>query len=195
MKIVLITAAALLLAAPLGAYAQEETETGKDATLGEWIQKAADLITTSNEAREAGIPAEDVAKVLEISREQGFSPEETQEVLVVSTEAVEESGPVDNFGAFVQAKLAEGLRGQELAAAIHEEHRQRGQGKGHGKGLGKGHGKGKGNTKGQDGQSADHGHNHDDHDTDHEDSHDDEDGDDDGHDHDDHSKDDKKKEK
>lgn len=173
MKIVLIIAAAILLAAPLGALAQEETETGKDATLGEWIQKAADLITTSNEAREAGIPAEDVAEVLEISREQGFSPEETQEVLVVSTEAVEESGPVDNFGAFVQTKLAEGLRGQELAAAIHEEHRQRG------KGHGKGHGKGKGNTKGQDGQSADHGHDHD---------HD-------GHDHDDHSKGEKKKEK
>jgi|GEM_PF-6015785 len=151
MKIVLIIAAALLLAAPPGSFAQEETDTGPDTTLGVWIQKAAELITASNEAREAGIPAEDVAQVLEISRDQGFSPEETQEVLVVSTEAVEESGPVDNFGAFVQARLAEGLRGQELAAAIHEEHRLHGKGKGHGKG----HGKGVGNTKDDDDQDHD----------------------------------------
>lgn len=128
-----VIAAVVILALPILALAQEEAETGKDASLMERIQKAADLIKTSKEAREAGIPEEEVAEVLKGARERGLSPEEAEEVLAVSTAAAEESGPVDDFGAFVQAKLDEGLRGQELAAAIHEEHRQRGKGKGHGK--------------------------------------------------------------
>lgn len=137
MKKLMMIITVIALALPILAVAQEESETGKDLSLMERIQKAADLIKTSREAREAGIPEEEVTEVLEGARERGLSPAETDEVLAESTAAVEESGPVDNFGAFVQAKLDEGLRGQELAAAIHEEHKKHGKGKGHGKDKGK----------------------------------------------------------
>ena len=133
MKKLMLIGVLLLIAAPVLAIAQEETETAAEESLLTKIQKAAELIKTSREAREAGIPEEDVKDVLEGARERGLSAEETEAVLAESTAAVEESGPVDNFGAFVQARLDEGLRGQDLAAAIHEEHRQRGKGKGHGK--------------------------------------------------------------
>jgi len=43
--------------------------------------------------------------------------------------SAEEHGPVDNFGAFVKSKLAEGLRGRDLADAIAIEHKVRGKGK------------------------------------------------------------------
>ncbi|MCK9995047.1 MAG: hypothetical protein KAH56_02070 [Candidatus Krumholzibacteria bacterium] len=133
MKKLTVIAAVIILALPILALAQEEAETDKNTSSMERIRKAAELIKTSNEAREAGIPEEEVTEVLEGARKRGLSTEETQEVLAESTAAIEESGPIDNFGAFVQAKLDEGLRGRELAAAIHEEHRQQGKGKGHGK--------------------------------------------------------------
>ncbi len=132
MKKLTLMAALMIVALPVLAIAQEDTETAKEAPLLERIQKAAELIKTSREAREAGIPEEEVKEVLEGARERGLSPGETEEILAESTTAVHESGSVDNFGAFVQAKLDEGLRGKELAAAIHEEHRLNGKGKGKG---------------------------------------------------------------
>ena len=133
MKILTVITVVMILALPILALAQEEAETGKDDSFMERIRKAAELIKTSEEAREAGIPEEEVAEVLKGAHERGLSPGETEEILAESTATTDEFGPVDNFGAFVEAKLDEGLRGQELAAAIHEEHRQRGKGKGHGK--------------------------------------------------------------
>ena len=133
MKILTLMAALFLLAFPLLAGAQEEPESTGVPTRLEELQKLAELIKTSEDAREAGIPEEDVAEVLEDARERGLSADETDAVLAESTEAVKESGTVDNFGVFVQSKLDEGLRGKELADAIHEEHRTHGKGKGHDK--------------------------------------------------------------
>jgi hypothetical protein len=138
MKMLMLIAALMIVAFPLLASAQEEGEKAKDVSFLERIQNAAELIKTSREAREAGIPEEEVKEVLEGARERGLSPGETEEVLAESTAAVKESGPVDNFGAFVETKLDEGLRGKELAAAIHEEHRLHGKSKGKDKGQGKG---------------------------------------------------------
>lgn len=176
--IVFTVLAALTL--PCLAPAQDEAESGPEVSLYEKIQKATELIKTSREAREAGIPEEEVTEVLEGARERGLSAEETQEVLAESTAAVEESGPVDNFGAFVQAKLDEGLRGKELATAIHEEHKKHGKGKGHGKHKGK---KEKHQAHGNDHEGHQHGDGEDDQDDDQDDGH--------GHGH-DHDKSDKK---
>jgi hypothetical protein len=41
--------------------------------------------------------------------------------------AIREHGPVDNFGAFVQRRLDEGLRGRDLADAIRAEHAAHGR--------------------------------------------------------------------
>jgi hypothetical protein len=173
-KLTVIVGVALLLL-PVMVVAQEKAVSDEEASVLERLQKAAGLIKTSNEAREAGIPEEDVAEVLAGAREQGLSPEETEEVLAESTAAVNESGPVDNFGAFVQTKLDEGLRGQELAAAIHEEHRHNGKGKGHEKHKGK-QDKHKGHKHGQEGRHGDGDDDGDyDDDDDHDDDHDDDD--------------------
>ena len=133
MKILVLIAALVILALPVQTLAQEEAETAVEPTRLERLQKLAELITTSEDARQAGIPEEEVAEALEGARERGLSADEAEAVLAESTAAVNESGPVDNFGAFVQSKLDEGLRGKELADAIHEEHRRHGKGKGHGK--------------------------------------------------------------
>lgn len=171
MKFLLLFSMVLALAAP--ALAQDEAEPAKELTILERAQRAAELIQASQEARSAGIPEEEVKEVLEGARDRGLTPEETEEVLSEATAAVEESGPVDNFGAFVQARLDDGLRGKELAAAIHQEHKLHGKGKGHGKDKDKGKGKGKG---------KDHGHSHrhgdDDHDDEVHEDHEGHDGDD-----------------
>jgi len=52
------------------------------------------------------------------------------ELFAEENDAIRKHGRIDNFGAFVQEKLAAGLRGRELAAAIHAEHAARGIGKG-----------------------------------------------------------------
>lgn len=137
MKKFLLILGLALLALPILVLAQEKTESATEPSLLERVQKAAALIKTSEEAREAGIPEEDVAEVLESARDNGLSPQETEAVLTETTEVIKETGPVDNFGAFVQSKLDEGLRGKDLADAIHEEHRHHGKGKGHGKQKGK----------------------------------------------------------
>jgi hypothetical protein len=168
----MLMAAVIVLILPVMTWAQEETDSAEGPSLLERLQKAAELIKTSEDAREAGIPEEDVAEVLKEAHERGLSPEETEAVLAESTEAVKESGPVDNFGAFVQSKLDEGLRGQELAAAIHEEHRLHGKGKGHGKDRGN-KGKHKGHKHDQKGDRP--GDDDADDDDDHEENHGDDD--------------------
>ena len=149
MKKLMLIAALVIVALPILAFAQEKGEADKDAPPAERVQKAAELIRASREAREAGIPAKEVAEALESARERGLSPGEIGEVMAESTAAVHESGPVDNFGSFVETKLDEGLRGKELAAAIHEEHRLHGKGKGQGQGQGEGKGQGESQTKHQ----------------------------------------------
>lgn len=90
---------------------------------------ALELPKAADRAREAGIPVDDVAEALGVSRDQGARAEETAAVLEEAGAAAEEHGPTDNFGAFVQAQLDEGKRGQDLAAAIRAEHQANGKGK------------------------------------------------------------------
>jgi len=95
---------------------------------------------TAEEAAESGVPEEDVEKVLKTAQEDGISPADTQVVMEGGAAAARE-GEYKNFGKFVNAKLEEGLRGRELAEAIHAEKAARGKG-------GKGHGKDKGHSRG-----------------------------------------------
>ncbi len=94
------------------------------------ILAALKLPQVAERVREAGVPREDVEDVVMAAKDRGMSPGETAEILEASSEAVDDHGPVDNFGAFVQARLDEGLRGRDLAAAIRAEHEARGIGKG-----------------------------------------------------------------
>ena len=149
----------LAILVPTAALAQGETTTRenvenraeKEITRVNDILKIIGLPGVTEDAREAGVPDEDIRIILEEADKRELPPLETEAILREGSDATRESGPIDNFGAFVQERLDEGLRGQDLAAAIHAEHKMRGKGKGYGKGQGQGQGKnkerGKGNGK------------------------------------------------
>lgn len=81
-----------------------------------------------SEAREVGVADPTLEGLLEGFRNSGVPAAEAEDILDQEVEVVRAGGPVDNFGAFVRSRLAEGLRGRELAAAIRSEHRSRGIG-------------------------------------------------------------------
>ena len=114
---------ALLAAVPVAA---QESSSG---FLQELLQ-AARLPTVTREARVLGVPERDLQTIFAAAREHRIPAGNLAEVLSEENKAIRQHGPVDNFGAFVQEKLDAGLRGRELAAAIHAEHAARGIGKG-----------------------------------------------------------------
>jgi hypothetical protein len=83
-------------------------------------------------ARRAGIPSGKVGEVLDSLRRRRVPAEDAGQILRGETEKVQAGEPKENFGAFVQEQLARGLRGRELADAIHAEHARRGVGKARG---------------------------------------------------------------
>ncbi|MHB1191878.1 MAG: hypothetical protein ACYC6F_02435 [Longimicrobiales bacterium] len=80
--------------------------------------------------RQLGVPAREVEAAVMGARERRVPPQEAVGIFEETARTVEEHGPIDNFGAFIQERLGEGLRGQDLAAAIRAEHARRGIGKG-----------------------------------------------------------------
>jgi hypothetical protein len=168
----------LIVALLAGGFATAQDTAAEDTaqervTLRERLRRAIRLPRTTEEAREAGVPEERVREILRTGRERRIPPDEMDEILVVENQAIREGGPVGNFGAVVQELKAGGLRGRELARAIHAEQVARGmkkpkgvppgqagkrgggppgaqgQGQGQGQGKGKGQGQGKGRDKGR----------------------------------------------
>ena len=102
------------------------------------IRRAIDLPVQADALRRAGVPDAEVQEAVRSAESHGLSAAEADEVLEESDKARKKNGEIDNLGSFVNDRLDEGLRGKELAAAIHAEHEARGKGKGKGKGQGKG---------------------------------------------------------
>ncbi len=130
------------------------TVQAQDTTTRPNILEAILLPRVSDELRKEGVPEEEVRVAIEEAMRKRVPPAETKQVLDQTAQSVRESGPIDNFGAFVQSQLAAGLRGRELAAAIHAEHARRGIGKGKKLGVDKAKGgpkadKVKGGAKGE----------------------------------------------
>lgn len=125
MRITILALGAALVAAPLSAQAPDSAAIKLRQRIDAWVN----LPQKTDEARRAGVPDGSLQSILDILRKGDVTPQEATSILDVETEAVREHGPTDNFGAFVQAQLAAGKRGQELAAAIRAEHRLRGKGK------------------------------------------------------------------
>lgn len=124
----------------------------------EAIRQAMRLPTVTQEARVLGVPERDLQSVFATAREQRLPAGYLAEVLAVENEAIRKHGPIDNFGAFVQERLKAGLRGRELADAIHAEHTARGMGHGRSAAVGKPdvhHGQS--GAGGKPGSSGDHG--------------------------------------
>ena len=162
----------LLLGMPaIGQETSESTEVEQKEKIVkermiERLRRAAKLPGTAEQAREAGVPEEEVKEVLEKGKTSKVPASDMQEVLEQETRSAREHGPIDNFGTFVQQKLDEGLRGRELADAIHREHAARGKGKYRDKAHKPGKGKGKGKDKAA--KKAKGEREHDDDDDDHE---------------------------
>jgi hypothetical protein len=87
-----------------------------------------------DDARRAGIPDSSIRVVLDSLHKRRVPAEETGAILQSEVDAVKGGAPKENFGAAVNALLARGLRGRELAEAIHAEHARRGMGHGQGHG-------------------------------------------------------------
>lgn len=116
------------------------------------VVRALDLPFAARKLRDAGVPEADVRGSLGAMRGAGVAAGDATEVAEATATQVTEHGPVDNFGAFVQERLASGLRGRELADAIAAEHAARGKGK---KGAPSEHAGGAGHEHGKAGAHGD----------------------------------------
>jgi hypothetical protein len=88
------------------------------------------LPQTVDEGRRAGIPSGSIWAVLDSLRRRGVPGADAGQIVRAEVDAVKGGAPRENFGKYVNAQLARGLRGRELAAAIHAEHARRGIGRG-----------------------------------------------------------------
>ncbi len=101
------------------------------AQVPDWVNQvllAARLPVAAAEARRDGIANAEIRTALDALRNAGVPAHEATALIETERQAHRENGPTDNFGAFVQAQLAAGKRGQELAAAIRAEHARQGKG-------------------------------------------------------------------
>ncbi|MEJ2215200.1 MAG: hypothetical protein P8099_01170 [Gemmatimonadota bacterium] len=89
------------------------------------------LPTVAQTLRDGGIPDADVKVAVVSARNSNVAAGDLTVVFRQTVTTVQEHGPIENFGAFVQQQLRAGLRGQALAQAIRAEHARRGIGRGH----------------------------------------------------------------
>lgn len=113
---------ALALAAPPALAAQ-------DGALLDKVRTAMNLPVRTAEARDAGVPDERVRSTVWDIFRSGVPAEDATRIFDEEVRIVREGGSKDNFGAFVRSRVEAGLRGRELAEAIHAEHARRGMGK------------------------------------------------------------------
>ena len=107
-----------------GAVAQDVVQEGAEILQAILLPRVAELL------RDRGVPIDEVEHAVEEARRSGVAPGEATAIFEEAVVSVEENGPIENFGGFVQQQLERGLRGQELAAAIRAEHAARGIGRG-----------------------------------------------------------------
>ena len=119
----IIAAAVLCGVATLRAGAQSAP------SAAERVLAAALIPGLAVDARAAGVAEKEIGTLLDVFRTKSVPAGEAKVILDEEVRGVRAHGPVDNFGSFVQARLAEGLRGQQLAAAIRAEHAARGKGR------------------------------------------------------------------
>lgn len=136
MRASLTLVALALVAAPARGQNQAPADSGL------W-QKVLNLPKTVDEGRQAGVPSGTIWGVLDSLRRARVPAQDAQQIVQEEVDAVKAGAPKEDFGATVNALLARGLRGRELAAAIHAEHARRGIGQGRGKGKGQGQGRGR----------------------------------------------------
>jgi len=122
MRASMMVLALAALAAPVGAQPSQQQESS--------IWDILNLPQTVDAGRRAGIPSGSIWAVLDSLRRRGVPGADAGQIVREEVDAVKGGAPRENFGKYVNAQLARGLRGRELAAAIHAEHARRGIGRG-----------------------------------------------------------------
>ena len=117
-----------LLALTVLALAAAPASAAQEATGFDRIRQAMNLPVRTTEAREWGVPEEQVRTTIWDFRRGGIPAEDATRILDEEIRIVREGGPKDNFGAFVHSRVEAGMRGRELAEAIHAEQARRGKG-------------------------------------------------------------------
>ncbi len=118
-----------LIALTALALAGAPAPAAQDTTQWDRIRIAMNLPVRTTEAREWGVPEERVKSTIWDIRRGGVSAEDASRIFDEEVRVVREGGSKDNFGAFVKSRVEAGLRGRDLADAIHAEHARRGMGK------------------------------------------------------------------
>lgn len=113
---------ALAVAAPPALSAQ-------DGSLSDKLRASMRLPVVTKEARDAGVPDERVNRTVMDFFRSDVSANDASRFFDEEVRIVREGGSKENFGAFVRTQVERGLRGRELAEAIHREHARRGMGK------------------------------------------------------------------
>ena len=121
---------ALALASPPAMAAQ-------DGSFFDRVRSSMKLPVSSTEAREAGVPDAQVKRTISDFWRSDVPADDASRFFDEEVRIVREGGSKDNFGAFVRSQVERGLRGRELADAIHREQAKRGQGKPAGAGANK----------------------------------------------------------
>lgn len=128
MRKLLIATAVACVAFPLAAQAPDSAaiklKARVDAIFG--------VPQRAEEARQAGVADSTISRIMKIFGSEKIGAEDAVVILTAERDAARMEGgkgAKDNFGAFVQRQHAAGLRGQDLAAAIHAEQARRGMGK------------------------------------------------------------------
>lgn len=101
----------------------------QDGSLLERLRAAMELPVRAGEARDAGVPDQRVSTTIRDIFRSGVPADEASRIVDAEARAVREGGSSDNFGAYVRGQVEAGLRGRDLADAIHREHARRGMGK------------------------------------------------------------------
>lgn len=108
--------------------AQEASQDTAQDTVS--VLRAIQLPAVAETLRERGFPVEAIEAAIGAAQQRDVPPGEMSEILEETDRTAETTGPIENFGAFVQEQLDGGLRGRELAEAIRAEHQRRGIGRG-----------------------------------------------------------------
>jgi hypothetical protein len=114
----------LLTLGPVALAAQGEAPTA----LASRITAASALPALAQEIRGSGVTGPELTSLLDVFRTKNIPAPDAKVILEEEWSAARDHGPVPGLGSFVQARLDEGLRGRELAAAIRAEHAARGIG-------------------------------------------------------------------
>ncbi|HEX6091252.1 MAG TPA: hypothetical protein VFZ13_13925 [Gemmatimonadales bacterium] len=132
-----------------------EAQAESSAALASRITAAAALPALAEEIRGSGVSRSELTSLLDVFRTKNIPAPDAKVILEEERSAARDHGPVPGLGSFVQARLDEGLRGRELAAAIRAEHAARGiggdgmSGNARGKSAERGNASGRGNRDDQ----------------------------------------------